>query len=167
MFPFTDVISCKYTCIFFSLWNNTFDLIRYQYNSEMHCGVYMCVAVNNAVARYKGAQDAFQKHRGWHWDGRRAGKRGQQMGCPISSCPFSYGQLPLSGTLSGPLYSPESTEQTCLPFSIFLKLICSEGKRGLIFTPQYNNYLHPLYDSTDLLIVILSLFLLMLSSYIW
>lgn len=62
----------------------------------------------------------FQKHTGWHWDGQpgRAGKRGQQMGCPISSCPLCYGQLLHSRSLSGPLYSPGS-----------VNLICNKRKR--------------------------------------
>lgn len=58
----------------------------------------------------------FSRSRGWHWDGRWAGKQEQQMGRPISSCPVSSGQLPLSGPLSGPGFSPESTEWTYFHF---------------------------------------------------
>lgn len=71
--------------------------------------------VTDILADDRGAQDIFQKHTGWHWDGQPGRETGAADGV---SYPLSYGQLLLSRSLSGPLYSPGS-----------VNLICSKRKR--------------------------------------
>lgn len=71
------------------------------------------------LADDRGAQDIFQKHPGWHWDGRPGRETGAADGVSHQQLSSQlYGQLLLSRSLSGPLYSPGS-----------VNLICSKRKR--------------------------------------
>lgn len=69
------------------------------------------VGAHNEFARQQGSSGCFPKAQrlapGW---GVGQEKQEQQMGCPISTCPVSSGQLPLPWSVSGPVFSPESPE---------------------------------------------------------